>query len=190
MRSACPCRRISNLVSGTIACDGCACVDRPAAVRRGAAGRSAPAPARRRRSRPARAGARRAGIRRSRCGRRALRPRHARLDRRGRLRRGGRRSACARARRRADARHPLRAAGSRYLFVHYDDGVQLELLARHVSEAKGRQPREVVLLDRDGLSGTRSSRRRRGSWTSGRHGRGWRCTTWTSTCAVGRRGKR
>jgi predicted nucleotidyltransferase len=80
--------------------------------------------------------------------------------------------------------------GSRYLFVHYDDGVQLELLARHVSEAKGRQPREVVLLDRDGLSGTRSSRRRRGSWTSGRHGRGWRCTTWTSTCAVGRRGKR
>src|SRR2546421_11095768 len=41
--------------------------------------------------------------------------------------------------------------GSPFLFVQYVDGVQLELLARRSSEAKGRIAGEVVLLDRDGL---------------------------------------
>lgn len=41
--------------------------------------------------------------------------------------------------------------GSPFLFVQYDDGVQLELLARRASEAKGRAAGVVVLLDRDGL---------------------------------------
>jgi hypothetical protein len=41
--------------------------------------------------------------------------------------------------------------GSPFRFVHFADGVQLELLARRTSEAKGRIPGEVVLLDRDGL---------------------------------------
>ena len=41
--------------------------------------------------------------------------------------------------------------GSPFLFVQFADGVQLELLARRASEAKGRLPGEVVLLDRDGL---------------------------------------
>ena len=40
---------------------------------------------------------------------------------------------------------------SPFLFVQFADGVQLELSTRRVSEAKGRLPREVVLLDRDGL---------------------------------------
>jgi predicted nucleotidyltransferase len=41
--------------------------------------------------------------------------------------------------------------GSPFLFVQFVDGVQLELLARRASEAKGRIAGEVVLLDRDGL---------------------------------------
>jgi predicted nucleotidyltransferase len=41
--------------------------------------------------------------------------------------------------------------GSPYLFVQYDDGVQLELRAWRVSEADGRIVDAVVLLDRDGL---------------------------------------
>ncbi len=41
--------------------------------------------------------------------------------------------------------------GSPFLFVQFADGVQLELLARRASEAKGRFPGEVVLVDRDGL---------------------------------------
>jgi predicted nucleotidyltransferase len=41
--------------------------------------------------------------------------------------------------------------GSRYLFVQYADGVQLELLALPASEANGRVSGELVLIDRDGL---------------------------------------
>jgi predicted nucleotidyltransferase len=41
--------------------------------------------------------------------------------------------------------------GSSFLFVQFADGVQLELSTRRVSQAKGRIPGEVVLLDRDGL---------------------------------------
>ncbi len=41
--------------------------------------------------------------------------------------------------------------GSPFLFVQFADGVQLELAARRVSEAKGRPAGVVVLLDRDGL---------------------------------------
>jgi predicted nucleotidyltransferase len=42
-------------------------------------------------------------------------------------------------------------AGSQHLFVQFTDGVQLELEAEPVSEAKGRAAGAVVLLDRDGL---------------------------------------
>lgn len=45
----------------------------------------------------------------------------------------------------------IRLGGFPYLFVQFADGVQLDLLARPVSEAKGRVPDAVVLLDRDGL---------------------------------------
>ena len=41
--------------------------------------------------------------------------------------------------------------GSPFLFVHYADGVQLELSTRRASEAKGWIAGEIVLLDRDGL---------------------------------------
>ena len=41
--------------------------------------------------------------------------------------------------------------GSPYLFVQYEDGVQLELSTGRLSEASGRDHGVVVLLDRDGL---------------------------------------
>lgn len=41
--------------------------------------------------------------------------------------------------------------GSPFLFVQFGDGVQLELSAKRISQAKGRLDGEVVLLDRDGL---------------------------------------
>ena len=41
--------------------------------------------------------------------------------------------------------------GSPFLFVQFRDGVQLELSGRRASEARGRAPDVVVLLDRDGL---------------------------------------
>jgi predicted nucleotidyltransferase len=41
--------------------------------------------------------------------------------------------------------------GSPFLFVQFADGVQLELSGRRASEARGRAPDVVVLLDRDGL---------------------------------------
>jgi hypothetical protein len=42
-----------------------------------------------------------------------------------------------------------RLSGFPYVFAQFDDGVQLDLLARPVSEARGRVPDAVVLLDRD-----------------------------------------
>jgi Streptomycin adenylyltransferase len=47
--------------------------------------------------------------------------------------------------------HSTLLGGRPDLFVQFVDGVQFDLLVRPVSEAKGRVPDSVVLLDRDGV---------------------------------------
>ena len=80
--------------------------------------------------------------------------------------------------------------GSPYLFVQFADGVQLELSSGRASEASGRDHGVVVLLDRDGLGTSHTSRRRRGTKAFGWAGRGWPWSTSKSISDATRFGTR